>query len=158
MISHIRIAYFGGFIHGFGTWIRCSSMAMAIAKKRRSRRQCTMRSTYTLLFALPFALQSIHLFESLLQYQYILVTAAHTCLYIYTSFFFFITPGLFRIDMGALLCCGNGPEYAFRDHYSAYPPMAMRTHVTATSMCIARDLHGLYVANDVSTRRLQSLD
>ena len=44
-----------------------------------------MRSVYVLLSCTAMALQSIHLFQSLLQKHYILFSPTHPCLYIFHS-------------------------------------------------------------------------
>ena len=114
-------------------------------KKTRSRKQETVYHEECMNTAIctAIALQPIHLFQSLLRKYCILFRPpTPACIFIY------FTPGLYRMDMGVFLRCGNGPEYTFRCHCSAYPGRRDRpTTVTATSLCIACNLRGSNVAN-----------
>ena len=112
-------------VHGLGTGLDSHAWPWQWQEKEKQEtvyhEECINTPICTAI-----ALQSIHLFQSLLQKHCILFSPTHPCLYIYSYVF---TPGLYRIDMRVFLRCGNAPEYTFRGHCSAnhyyLPPSAL---------------------------------
>ena len=106
-------------MHGCRANIWCMDLMHRHGHGKREEKQETAYQEECINTAVctAIALQSSHLFQSLLQ-KHCTLSPTHPCLYIHSYVF---TPGLYRIDMGVFLRYGNGPEYSFRGHCSAYP-------------------------------------
>ena len=78
--SLVSVVSYMDWEHGFGAWIRCTSMAIAKGKQETVyHEECIYTAVCTAI-----ALQSIHLFQSLLQ-KHCIFSPTHPCLYIHIA-------------------------------------------------------------------------